>query len=141
MFSKFLLLILLITATVFLIGCGPSAIEQLEDEVLEIHDEVMPWLDDMKAKRRKLVKRQPLSEADSMNMLNTSKLLHRGDSMMWNWMYQYRPVSELEDSLNAEELEGYLRHQKTLIIEVNQVIKEGMKRADEILANSTEDSQ
>ena len=123
--------VLLILMTIIFSSCGPPEVEKLEEEVLALHDEVMPWLDDMKAKRRQLAR---LTNADSVRITQTKALLSAADSLMWAWMYRYKSVASLEDSLSDTQLTTYLRSQRESIQHVNMVTKKAMAEANELLA-------
>ncbi len=116
-------------------GCGPDKIEKLEEEVFALHDEVMPLLPEMKSQRRSLATRTYPTVTDSIAGRSASVDLHRADSLMWHWMYQYVPTEQLRDSLSRNEIEDYLTRQREMASGVNEAIKSAMKSAENYLKN------
>ena len=133
MISRIDNIIFILFIALSVISCSPSENERLEKEVLDIHDEVMPWLDDMKLLRRKLLKSPFDNKADSSKADEAAIALHRADSFMWAWMYQYKPVNKVRDSMTDAQLNDYLIHQREYIAHVNTSMKNAVKRANEIL--------
>jgi hypothetical protein len=127
--TRFIFISLLLLA----VSCGPNAIHNLEQELLAVHDEVMPEMERMKAQRRKLISRDYASTQDSLKGYLIAQSLHESDSLMWAWMLQYVPVDRLRDSLNQDQLVDYLKTQRAMIGRVSDQMKSSMRRAEEIL--------
>ena len=84
--------------------------EKLEKEVLDIHDEVMPWLDDMKAMRRTLSKTPFENKNDSMKAVQASIALHRADSLPSKLLERsFAHPGQLGDWKGREERRGARR--------------------------------
>ncbi len=96
-----------------LTGCGPD-INDIHDEVMVIHDEVMPKMGEMHQLRMALEDR--MSNMDSVSAQpyhNAIESLHQGEEMMWSWMNEYkRPTSSTPESIQ------YVQDQKKIISEV-----------------------
>ena len=127
--KKLLILFLAISA-----ACQPAEQkddDSLKDEVMAIHDEVMPKMGDLRRTRKDLVKL-----ADSIIVTDSTKaaaLMALADQIgeasegMMQWMRAYEPAFEGTD----EEIQAYLEEQKKSI----QQVKEDMEGA---LANGEE---
>ncbi len=116
-----------------MLSCGVNQNKLLESEVMRLHDEVMPKLELMKRQKRSLVKTSFASERDSIKAHQVVKELTYGDSVMWAWMYQYRPVETLRDSLDEDEINLYLEEQLIKVTHVNSSIKNAIHQADELI--------
>ncbi len=94
-------------------------------------------MDDMKRMRRQLVKLKPIDSLEQHRINQASYALHCADSLMWKWMYQYRDVRDVRDSLDHEQLMNYLLLQKQKILLVNRSMKSAMKESEKILEKSS----
>ncbi|MBS9524944.1 hypothetical protein KI659_13070 [Litoribacter alkaliphilus] len=136
-FSTRILLLLLI------IGCfscdGKTSVSESEDhsdlkeEVIAIHDEVMPQMG-----RLKNMEKRVTSQKDSLVALDSAghseEIAHKASIVdelnqaydgMFVWMRQFRP-----DDIESEEEETYLLEQREKVQEVNRQIKEALARAE-----------
>lgn len=107
----------------------------LYDQVMEIHDDVMPKMDDIEAMKRKLKEQI----ANSPNMVDEErKKLERRivnlDSvgeMMWDWMHRWEPVA---DSLTIDQARDYLESEMEKIKRVREamlaIIEEEKKKGN-----------
>lgn len=115
------------------IGCNQEAdkVEQMEKEVLAIHDEVMPRMDEIMSLQSKLVKK--MASIDSLQQEGASsttlaeqrlkafelnRQLKTADSLMMNWMYAYRGDSA--KGLQPAEAMAYFEKEKEKIIKVKE---------------------
>ena len=114
--------------------CSTNRLEQLQTEIFALHDEVMPFLPQMKKQRQELRRFYVRSEPDSIDARHASIALHRADSQMWAWMYQYVPIEQLQDTMAQEEIEIYLKDQRRLAARVNTSIKKAMAEAEKLLS-------
>ncbi|MBW3469988.1 hypothetical protein [Arthrospiribacter ruber] len=112
--------------------------EELRDEVIAIHDEVMPKMGDLKSLRKEILKiSEALQEEDTVanseKIRELSQLADRMDQAfdgMFVWMRQYKPSSE---EMSDEEYRNYLLDQKDKVKKVNEDIKESMAEARNVL--------
>lgn len=118
---------------IIVLGCGGQKTSMLEDEVLGLHDEVMPYLEDMKRQKRELMARKFDSASDSLAAQEIIGQLHLGDSLMWSWMHQYKPVDGLQDSLSEDEIQDYLIKQHKKMMRVRDVSFKAMDDANALL--------
>lgn len=127
-------------------ACSPEGdkAQELDKEVLAIHDEVMPRMDDIMSLQRKLTGK--VTELDSLQQEGVSSTtlaeqrqkahdLHRqlsqADSLMMEWMYNYRRDSAL--ALSAQEAVGYFEKEKEKIKLVKEKTNRSISEAEEFL--------
>ncbi|SIS98864.1 hypothetical protein [Belliella pelovolcani] len=121
----------------FLFSCGESkeeANQRLRAEVIEIHDEVMPFMGDLKTLRKKIAAKADELEsssgsdnADEVQELRLlAKQLDEAFDGMFVWMRQFKQNT---DEMSAEEVEAYLLEQKSMIQKVHEDITSSMQRA------------
>lgn len=107
----------------------------LYDQVMEIHDEVMPQMEDIEAFKRKL--KDQIAASPTMIEEERKKLEKRISNldsvgqMMWDWMHQWQPVA---DSLDAESAREYLESEMEKIKRVRDamlgIIEEEKKKGN-----------
>lgn len=133
-------LFLILTSFLLINGCepkGPSENEKLREEVIAVHDEVMPKIGQLKSLEGKaLEKAEELESAEPVDSAKVEEFkalayeLNHAHQAMFDWMHQY----ETEDGEKTqEELGKYLEGQMDLVTEVNSEIKEALAKADELL--------
>jgi hypothetical protein len=125
------LICLLLTITLFSCNQEADKVAQMEKEVLAIHDEVMPKMDDIMSLQSKLVKK--MASIDSLQQEGVSstrlaeqrikafelnRLLKTADSLMMNWMYTYRGDSA--KGLQPAEAMLYFEKEKEKIVKVKE---------------------
>lgn len=124
--------ILLVSLIWFLSACGDNLKKEndsLKEEVIAIHDEVMPLMGDLKNYQKQVEKR--ISQADSLGMspeeVADLKVMagDLGNSFegMFVWMRQFKSSY---DDMTDEQVRDYLLEQKILIEKVNADIKKSM---------------
>jgi hypothetical protein len=124
--------ILLVSLIWFLYGCGDNLKkenESLKEEVIAIHDEVMPLMGDLKNYQKQVEKR--ISQADSLGMSPeeiADLQVMAGDlgnsfEGMFVWMRQFKSSY---DDMTDEQMRDYLLEQKVLVEKVNADIKKSM---------------
>lgn len=104
--------------------------EALKEEVIAIHDEVMPLMGDLKNYQKQVEKR--ISQADSLGIApeevaNLKALaLDLGNSFegMFVWMRQFKSSF---DEMPDEQVRDYLLEQKILVEKVNADIKKSIE--------------
>lgn len=133
--------LLLIIASFFLVtACGPGAVDgnkKLREEVIAVHDEVMPKIGQLKAyERDALAKANAVATEnpnDSVQVEEYKALaydLNEAHQAMFDWMHQYEPE---DGELTDDELKSYLDDQKVKIDAVNKQIKDALAKADAML--------
>lgn len=99
--------------------------EKLYDEVMTLHDEVMPYIGQMKKLKKKIqITQKELEEGQDTTILsNCYNKLVSADKGMWDWMYaqgEYDNISTVDSSIL------FLKKQKLVIEIVNKEIKEAL---------------
>lgn len=134
---------LLILVTLgFLVGCEPSLEEtnaELREEVIAIHDEVMPLMGKLKSYEKQAKdKIEELEQAESIDAGKVEEFkalsydLNQAYEGMFVWMRQY----EIEDGEKTqEEVEDYLKSQMESVSKVNEEIKSVLARAETLFEN------
>jgi hypothetical protein len=107
-----------------------SGNQELYNEVMKIHDEVMPKMNDIhKLKqelKEKLTKAPKLTEAEKMEIdAMIAKLDSAGESMM-DWMHKFQPIP---DSLGEEKAREYLEGEIEKVKKVRENITEALEKA------------
>jgi len=106
----------------------------IEEEVMAIHDEVMPQmseLNNLENRLEALAKERPGNDTISTAISN----LQDADSLMWAWMYAYdRPEGQDTDAIIR-----YLTDEKEKVTKVKDAMLTSMENARQILnANSND---
>jgi len=133
----------LFVAMIFLsFACGPNAKEEnqkLRDEIIAVHDEVMPLMGELKSLEKEA--NSKIEELEAAEMPDSTKItdlkalaydLNQAYEGMFVWMRQY----EVEDGdLTDEEVKAYLDDQMIQVNKVNDDIKAAMDKAEVLLSN------
>ena len=137
-------LIILLSLTLTACNQNDERVEETEEEVLAIHDEVMPKLNDINALKKQLSAK--ITELDSlqqegvssttlaeqrMKALELSQELTTADSLMMDWMHQYRGDSA--KALPAGDALVYFRIEKDKILDVQKRTNQSLEAAREFL--------
>jgi len=118
------------------ISCNNNkAIQQQKwDEMMVIHDEVMPLDSEIKIRARDIRKQfadSTLNMGTKERMVIAVQRLELADSLMWKWMYGVTPILELQTSNKShEEIMTYLDAQTVEIANVSKLMKESMKMSE-----------
>ncbi|GAB2615261.1 hypothetical protein [Belliella aquatica] len=131
----------ILSTALILFSCSGEQVDEnqiLKDEVIAIHDEVMPYMGDLKSLRKKInEKSEVLEEQDSV--VNSEKVLELkllakdlDDAFegMFVWMRQFKNSYE---EMGEEEIKSYLQEQKVLVSKVRDDINRSMAAAKEEL--------
>ncbi|EOZ93251.1 hypothetical protein A33Q_3841 [Indibacter alkaliphilus LW1] len=123
-------------------GCAEKKenTEELRDEVIAIHDEVMPLMGEIKSLRKDILKvSEGLYQEDSVDNAEKIKslqaLANKLDEAfdgMFVWMRQYQSSPE---ALSEQEYREYLLDQKEKVEKVNSDIKTAMAEAKSVLSS------
>ncbi len=123
---------------------GADQVAELEKEVLDIHDQVMPRMGEIMALKKGLT--QKIAQLDSLQQegassttlaqerqqaLDLTTRLSRADSLMMGWMYDYKGDSV--KALPAGEALEYFRLEKDKIAHVQEVTTSSIQEAREFL--------
>ena len=111
----------------------------LEEEVMEIHDEVMPRMSEI----NKLIKR--LEESYGSEELDTALLdrvlyhknaLIEADSLMWAWMHGYQPPAR---DGNPDSIRRYLTLERDKVFVVREKMLSSITNANKLIQKLTPD--
>lgn len=105
-------------------------VAQLEKEVLAIHDEVMPKMDDlMRLKRKAKVQlaKDSVSSSQKQPLQTLIQELEAADEAMMHWMRNYD--HDLQGKLPEEKL-NYLQAEKVKITKVKQQMLQTLAKAE-----------
>jgi hypothetical protein len=118
--------LLFVTAYLLLSGCGRekqtsgshNAHQALYHEVMDIHDEVMPRMDELyKLKQQLKSKLENATAADQERLQNKMHLIDSATRSMMDWMHLFRPEEYKGDSLRL-----YLERERERINEVKELM-------------------
>ena len=119
---------------VFLIACGNSKqneIDKLVDEVMVVHDEVMPVTDKLYTMRLKLQDQVKAdSTQDHTETLAIIADLEKGEEAMFDWMRNFNLQYEGE---TEDDTYSYFIEKKKSIEAVSAQMKDAQKRAEAAL--------
>jgi hypothetical protein len=121
-------------AVALLVSCNSNRDNQaLYDEVMNVHDEVMPKMDDIYKLKEQL--KQKIADAPGMAEEKRkeiesviARLDSAGDGMMI-WMRNFNP---LPDSLGEEKAFQYLQNEKQKIVKVKEDMLRAIDKAKEL---------
>lgn len=132
----------ILTMIVFLNSCGPDLKEEnrkLREEVVGVHDEVMPMMGKIKSLEKKAL--DQVKELESETNIDTLKVqalkavaydLDQAYEAMFDWMHQY----ESEDGDRAAEVvKADLEEQMVKVTKVNEQMKAALEKAEKELNN------
>ena len=110
---------------------GDNPNQVLYDQVMDIHDEVMPRMDDIERLKRELkeeITNTPDMVAERKVELEQviSNLDSAGTAMM-DWMHKFNP---LPDSVDQEEAREYLENEMEKIKKVRDQMNESIEKAN-----------
>ena len=92
--------------------------DAMHNQIMEIHDEVMPKMGSMRKLRKKLIAIEPQTEESKTAIKN----LVNADEFMMDWMAEYR-VPEGDKIAKSEYLENELKRVKQLKSDINGSIE------------------
>lgn len=132
--------LLILVTMYFSIACQPTLEEtnsQLREEVIAVHDEVMPMMGKLKSfekqaqeKIAKLEQEENVDEARVEELKALAFDLNKAYDGMFVWMRQY----EVEDGdKSPEEVESYLKEQLVLVSKVNEDITAALEKAERVI--------
>jgi hypothetical protein len=105
-----------------LISCKNNDAEVLHNEIMEIHDEVMPKTSEIAylylAFRKKVASDATISEDQKMELLKQANDLEKAEDEMMVWMNDYIPPHIMKSSKNKNQIIDYLQEQKKIISDI-----------------------
>ena len=101
-------------------------------EVMAIHDEAMPWMDEIHSLRKKIEERKTTSNSDSLTYYYDSLLmdLDNADNIMMTWMRRYK---EPNDTGKLDLALGYLENEKIEISKVRDQMAKAIQNAKDAI--------
>lgn len=113
----------------FIISCGAPTDNKLYDEVMFIHDEVMPKMSDISKLGKEIKKKkQELSDSTLIAIYDDHiKALNEADEAMYDWMHEF----ELPDQ--ESDVEPYLIKEKDRIQKVSDMMLSSIANAQKLL--------
>lgn len=106
--------------------------QALYDQVMEVHDEVMPKMDDMMKLKREL--KEKIANSPDMVVERKEHLekvianLDSASNAMMSWMHEFNP---LPDSVDQEKAREYLESEMEQIRKVKTLTLESIEKAKE----------
>ena len=118
----FYLRLLLLFLVISLPACQNSEVEVLHNEIMDIHDEVMPKTSDIAylylAFRKKVETDSTISTDQKIELLKQADDLEKAEDEMMVLMNDYIPPHKMKSSKNKNEIIDYLLEQKKIISEI-----------------------
>ncbi len=110
---------------------GPN--QALYNQMMDIHDEVMPKMDDIMKLKRELQETLanstdivPDRKQELENMIYT---LDSANNSMMNWMHRIHEFDPLADSVDQEKAREYLESEMEEIRKVKELMSESIEKA------------
>jgi HEPN domain-containing protein len=106
--------------------------QALYDQVMDVHDEVMPRMDDLMKLKREL--QEKIANTPDMVVEKKAQLekiisnLDSASTAMMNWMHEFNP---LPDSVDQEKAREYLESEMERIRKVKSLVTETIDKAKE----------
>lgn len=126
---------LLALGLIFVIGCTPKTGEESEskknlyDQVMEIHDEVMPSMGELNRLKRELkrkIEESPdLVEAKRLEIEQTILLIDSASRSMMVWMREFNPEDYEQDATAYQE---YLEEEMKRVQQVKEIMFEALEK-------------
>lgn len=131
----------IVFTAIILFSCSGEKVDEnqlLKDEVIAIHDEVMPYMGELKTFRKKINEKaddllEENAEVNSEKVLELKLLAKDLDDSfegMFVWMRQFKNNYE---EMSEEEIKSYLQEQKVMVTKVRDDINVSMAAAKEEL--------
>ena len=119
---------------ILLSACGgnkPEQLKVLKDEVMEVHDEVMPKMGDLrKASKSLMMKAETTDSSASAELKEIAGEIEAANEFMMEWMRQYEPNLEGTE----EELLKYYSEQRAGIQEVKKRMLNALEKGQKALS-------
>lgn len=112
-------------------AAAAQKVDSLRQEVMALHDQVMPLMNPMGRMRNALMAQKERAGADSAAFRQAADDLAEAQERMMQWMRQYRSPKEIDGG--TEEKLAYLADQQTKMEEVEAFTQQAMRRAERLL--------
>lgn len=116
---------------------GPN--QALYNQMMDIHDEVMPKMDDIMKLKRALqdeIANTPEMVAERKQELeNVIYTLDSANNSMMNWMHRIHEFDPLADSVDQEKAREYLESEMEEIKKVKELMSESIEKAKTVVKN------
>ena len=140
LYARLLPLLLLL----ILLSCENNDVEVLHNEIMDIHDEVMPKTSEIAylylAFRKKVASDAPISKDQKMELLKQAEDLEKAEDEMMVWMNDYIPPHIMKSSKNNNQIIDYLQEQKKIIsnikVHTNASLDLGKKWKEKLSVNN-----
>lgn len=150
MTQRILFAVLLLAGLTF--GCGEGAVDQdqlekdLANEVMDIHDEVMPKMAEVNRFGRTLRSYyEDNKETISADLDGQMELIQReldaADDGMMGWMANYQALSTLKETMDHQAIMDYLSKEKEEISKVKDQINTSIEKAKKLIESLPESQQ
>ncbi len=110
---------------------GPN--QTLYNQLMDVHDEVMPKMDDIMKLKRTL--QEQIANSPDMLIERKQELEHvisnldSASNEMMNWMHRMHEFNPLADSVDQEKARDYLESEMEEIKKVKELINESIEKA------------
>ncbi|MEM1219513.1 MAG: hypothetical protein AAGH79_11395 [Bacteroidota bacterium] len=101
------------------------------DDVIGIHDEVMPEMSTIGRIKRRVsayleeqTSSQPSTKTELLDLLTQ---LQQAEDGMWDWMYNFQQLEPLQDSLEHQGILDYLEYERARIVKVKADMEQSIK--------------
>ncbi len=112
---------------------GDNPNDVLYDQVTDIHDEIMPRVEDIyqlkKQLQDKIAAAADMAADKKQELEQVIAQLDSADRSMMDWMHTFRP---LPDSVDQEKARAYLESEMEKIKKVKELMNETIERAKEL---------
>ncbi|MEZ4953438.1 MAG: hypothetical protein R2825_07665 [Saprospiraceae bacterium] len=111
--------------------------ENLKDELMVVHDEVMPKMGEIHKLKKQLKKLSTESSVEENGNLEEIKnaiyALEKADDGMMDWMANFKSPSKLRGEKSHEEIMAYLENEKEKIEQVKNDMMTSIERAKKLV--------
>lgn len=109
---------------------------ELWDQVMEVHDAVMPKTSDLERTAKALKKhldRPELSEAQRQEVEETIKLIESAVDAMYEWMNDLKTLPDLRKNQNHEQIMSYLKTEFNNISTIKTLMEDSLEKGQRLL--------
>lgn len=122
-----------------------DAESQLYQEMMDIHDLVMPKMGQLNQLSQQLTTSLTTLGKEQENIKTqiekTIKDLQQADEGMMDWMHGVKPLGQLRKEKKHEDIMGYIEAEKSKIEKVQQLTDVSIKSAEQILKGLEEEKK
>ncbi len=110
--------------------------EELWEQVMAVHDEIMPRTSELERMAQKLKKhldRDDLSPAQRQEIDETIKLIESAVAAMWDWMNDLQQLPQLRQTKTHEQIMSYLKTEHNNITTVKTLMENALAKGERLL--------